>query len=459
MVVDCPGNYFLCWICGFLSHHLNVLTKMPEYVKKHKIEKKTPQNGMLEVSDTSKEKGRSSPKKALRRRESNNFCCALTPRQRSLAARPLACYQHPPAYLLAILPVFWLAHSRLPRGVTLFGHGVKPSSHHITSQRVSSMCAFREWCGVELLLFTLTKMNDETVHKKWGSNCSSHVRSNMFTASATKWSFQQVWTNRTVSSRRHPGPICSSGRQGVCACRNVSPARARQELHAPLPLSPPDCHHAVCATGEIRLSTHLEGHVSPSFPSARVPDSRDEACLPGGVCCVRHGLRHHMYVVDVESPSSQQEVFAAEATRQPRPCRRARFLGERHCCHRHWLFLWASLFLEVHISAGFLSLYWRKPCSLGVLAAFMWCVSGFILQKNWLRLFFGVLLLWHCDWVRHHSFDLRRGLVEIYCLPLQRGAARAEHAEPLPRHVPYQLGRACACTLTLTPFSVHFPLR
>ena len=40
VVVDCPGNYFLCWICGFLSHHFNVLTKMPEYVKKHKIEKK-----------------------------------------------------------------------------------------------------------------------------------------------------------------------------------------------------------------------------------------------------------------------------------------------------------------------------------------------------------------------------------------------------------------------------------
>ena len=47
---------------------------------------------------------------------------------------------------------------------------------------------------------------------------------------------------------------------------------------------------------------------------------------------------------DVESPSSQQEVFAAEAARQPRPRRRARFLNgssarylSGRACLRSWL--------------------------------------------------------------------------------------------------------------------------
>ena len=101
-------------------------------------------------------------------------------------------------------------------------HGVKPSSHHTTSQRVSSKCAFRELRGVEMLLLTLTKTNDETVHKKWGSNCSSHVRSNMFTASATKWSFQQFWTNRTVSSRRHTDTRVRFVRPVDLACARVA---------------------------------------------------------------------------------------------------------------------------------------------------------------------------------------------------------------------------------------------
>ena len=136
----------------------------------------------------------------------------------------------------------------------------------------------------------------------------SHIKSNVFTVPATKLSRVNgsglVSPVSDKSLYKHPRPDCSSHDHGVCNSELPFVQRALQ---------------------------HLEGHVSPLFPSARVPDSRNEAfcggSAPGGVCCLRRGLRHHLYVVVVDSPSSQQEVLAAEANRQPRPRRRARLLN------------------------------------------------------------------------------------------------------------------------------------
>ena len=148
---------------------------------------------MLKVSDTSKERGRSSPKKALRRRESNNLCRALAARERSPAARPLACLWSTNTPLGDSSR--FLACSRLPRGVMPVGHGVQGCHHHITSHHIThitshhithitshshhnrittsqfdeicEICVFREWCGA--LPWILTKANDETVQRTNGA--------------------------------------------------------------------------------------------------------------------------------------------------------------------------------------------------------------------------------------------------------------------------------------------------